>query len=110
MPETALLSDANSTCRGQLTSPSAAYGPSKAAAHWITKRINGEEEKITSFVLHPGWVATDMGNLSANLLGLEQAPLSIQDSVDGMLRIIDDATKDTHGATFSEYNSQPYPW
>lgn len=32
----------------------AAYGPSKAAIHWITKRIDGEEEKLTAFVISPG--------------------------------------------------------
>lgn len=32
----------------------AAYGPSKAAAHWYTKRMNGEEEKLTALVVNPG--------------------------------------------------------
>jgi norsolorinic acid ketoreductase len=93
-----------------LPNPSGAYGPTKAAAHWLTKRINTEEKKITSFVLHPGWVATDMGNLGASNVGLKEAPLSIKDSVSGMLQIIDKATKDTHGATFLQYNDEPYPW
>lgn len=34
--------------------PNAAYGPSKAAVHWITKRINVEEDALTAFVIHPG--------------------------------------------------------
>lgn len=78
--------------------------------HWLTKRIDGEEEKFTSFVLHPGFVATDMGNLAAGLLGMEHAPVTITDSVDGMLRIIDNATKEKHGAKFFEYDGKPYPW
>jgi norsolorinic acid ketoreductase len=34
--------------------PNAAYGPSKAAVHWVTKRINVEEDALTAFVIHPG--------------------------------------------------------
>lgn len=34
--------------------PNAAYAPSKAAVHWLTKRINAEEESLTAFVMHPG--------------------------------------------------------
>ncbi|KAH9894637.1 hypothetical protein F4778DRAFT_747724 [Xylariomycetidae sp. FL2044] len=95
---------------GQLPTPSAAYGPTKAAAHWFTKRINTEEKAITSFVIHPGWVATDLGNKGARNRGLTEAPVSVKKSVGGMLEIIDKATKETHGATFWEYNGKPYPW
>ena len=35
--------------------PNAAYGTSKAAVHWLTKRINAEEEKLTAFILSPGY-------------------------------------------------------
>ncbi|KAK6857277.1 NAD(P)-binding protein [Apiospora arundinis] len=105
-----LVDSANKLGRGQLAGSSAAYGPSKAAAHWLTKRINTEEDKVTAFVLHPGWVATDMGNRGANRVGLAQAPTSVQESVDGMLRIIDSATKETTGATFHEFNGNLYPW
>jgi hypothetical protein len=79
-------------------------------AHWITKRINTEEKKITSFVIHPGWVATDLGNLGATNIGLKEAPVSVKESTDGIIQIVDKASKDTHGGTFWEYNGQPYPW
>lgn len=36
--------------------PNAAYGPSKAAVHWLTKRISGEDEWLCAFVMHPGYV------------------------------------------------------
>lgn len=36
--------------------PNAAYAPSKAAVHWLTKRINAEEDHLTAFVMHPGCV------------------------------------------------------
>ena len=40
--------------RNQHPVPNAAYAPSKAAVHWITKRINAEEEKIAAWVQEPG--------------------------------------------------------
>lgn len=42
--------------RKQPGAPNSAYGPSKAAAHWFTRRIDAEEEKLTAFVVHPGYV------------------------------------------------------
>lgn len=36
--------------------------PTKAAAHWLTQRINGEDEKLIDFAVHPGIVQTDPGN------------------------------------------------
>ncbi|KAI0128339.1 putative aflatoxin biosynthesis ketoreductase nor-1 [Xylariales sp. AK1849] len=95
---------------GQLPNPNAAYGPTKAAAHWLTKRINTEEKNITSFAIHPGWVATDMGNLGASNVGLREAPTSIKDSAGGILEITKKATKDTHGGTFWQFDGKPYAW
>ena len=36
--------------------PNAAYGTSKAALNWITKKIHLENEDIIAFPIHPGWV------------------------------------------------------
>ncbi|KUJ19321.1 NAD(P)-binding protein [Mollisia scopiformis] len=109
-PKWVTIGSVAGSIEGQLPNPNAAYGPTKAAVHWITKRINTEEKKITSFVLHPGWVATDMGNVGAHRLGMKEAPVSIKDSVDGMVKIIDKASKDTHGGIFWEYTGEQYPW
>lgn len=40
--------------RDQPAVPNAAYAPSKCAVHWITKRINAEEKRITAWVQDPG--------------------------------------------------------
>lgn len=40
--------------RNQLPVPNSVYGPTKAAQHWLTKRINSEEEKICAFIINPG--------------------------------------------------------
>ncbi|KAK5940708.1 hypothetical protein PMZ80_007125 [Knufia obscura] len=77
--------------------PNAAYAPSKAAAHWLTKRMNMEEDKLTAFVVHPGWVQTDMGDTSARLLGFEHAPVKLEESIHGVLKLLDSASKESHG-------------
>lgn len=89
---------------------SAAYGPTKAAGHWLTKAINSEEERWAAFVLEPGWVTTDMGNFGADTFGLKEAPLSVEDSVGGMLQVIDGATKESTGARFVKWNGEQVSW
>lgn len=44
-------------CIGELPPiyiPNAVYGPSKAAVHWLTRRIDAEQPELTAFVLDPG--------------------------------------------------------
>ena len=38
--------------------PNAAYGPSKAAVSWISRKIHFENPDLISFNVHPGWVCT----------------------------------------------------
>lgn len=44
--------------RDQMNIPNAAYGPSKAAVHWLTQAISREDEWLCAFVMHPGYVTT----------------------------------------------------
>nr|POE47429.1 norsolorinic acid ketoreductase [Quercus suber] len=76
--------------------PNAAYGPTKVVLHWLTAKMHYEEPKLITLPLDPGWVQTDLGNFGAVALGYEKAETSIEDSVEGMMKIIDDATKETH--------------
>ncbi|ROW04193.1 hypothetical protein VSDG_01053 [Cytospora chrysosperma] len=95
---------------GQLPFPNAAYAPTKAAAHWLTKRIDAEDDKLVAFVVHPGWVQTDIGNLGAKMLGIEQPPVSIKDSVDGMVPLIGKATKQATGGRLWDYTGEQLAW
>ncbi|KIV86126.1 hypothetical protein PV11_01761 [Exophiala sideris] len=91
--------------------PNTPYGTTKAAVHWLTKRMDEEEEKLTAFVVTPGWVTTDMGNMGAReLFGLEQAPDSLDESCDGMVKLFDEATKETHGGKFWQYTGKEEAW
>lgn len=101
---------ANNQIRKQPPIPNAAYATSKAAVHWLTKRIDSEEEKIASFVLSPGWVQTDLGNTGAIYFGLEQAPVTVVDSCSGMVKLLDGVTKELHGGKLWDYTGEQLPW
>ncbi|KAK0707945.1 hypothetical protein B0H67DRAFT_325138 [Lasiosphaeris hirsuta] len=90
--------------------PNAAYAPSKIAAHWITKRIDAEEPELTAFVFHPGFVQTEMGNSSARKFGLPEAPTPVAESIDGMVKVIDGATKEVTGGNFWNYDGEQLVW
>ncbi|KAI1413718.1 NAD(P)-binding protein [Hypoxylon sp. FL1857] len=95
--------------------PNTPYATSKAAVHWVTKRINQEEDWLTAFVIHPGWVDTDMGQAALNGLGLAASNvkvpvITIDESCDGMVQLIDIATKETHGGRFWDYDGGRESW
>jgi len=79
-----------------------AYRSSKSALNmaWRSLAIDNRG-KATCAVLHPGWVQTRMGGRSA--------PLSPEDSVSGMRKVIDDLTPADSGGFFSHDGSE-IPW
>ncbi|KAM0339579.1 hypothetical protein ACHAPU_010879 [Fusarium lateritium] len=88
-----------------------AYGPSKAALNWLTRALHVQNEELVAFALHPGFVNTDMGELAATEWGFPLSMLtSVEDSVSGMLKIIDDATLETVSGKFVSYKGQELPW
>jgi norsolorinic acid ketoreductase len=115
--------------------PNGPYGSSKAALNFVTKRIAQEEEKngLIAFPLTPGkrplpavcslvpkasdaeqreqlgWVATDLGNHGAKAFGLDVAPLSLEDSVKGIVSVIRSADMSTSGK-FMGYDGKETAW
>jgi norsolorinic acid ketoreductase len=51
-----------------------------------------------------------MGNKGARAFGLEQAPESLDDSCDGMMKLFDAATKESHGGKFWHYHGEQESW
>jgi len=80
-----------------------AYRASKAALNAITKSLSIDlgEEGFTCVVLHPGWVQTDMGGANA--------PLPTDQSVAGMLNVIEGLGQEDSGGFF-DYTGEPLPW
>ncbi|KAI8962367.1 NAD(P)-binding protein [Daldinia sp. FL1419] len=95
--------------------PHAAYGTSKVAIHWLTKRIDKEEDWLTSFVIHPGLADTDMSQvvlagLAAYHDNIPVTLITVEESCQGMVKVIDAATKETHGGRLIAYTGDIDSW
>lgn len=90
----------------------ASYGASKAALNFLVTRLHVEESWLTTFVVHPGLVLTDMGSglVSASGKDAEAAAIDVPTSVAGLSKLIDEATRNTHGGSFKNYDGTSLPW
>ncbi|CEL05102.1 hypothetical protein ASPCAL06222 [Aspergillus calidoustus] len=57
--------------------------PTKLVQHWYTKAISAEDNQLTTFPINPSFVATNLGDRAANLLGMEPALVTVEDSAAG---------------------------
>jgi len=82
---------------------SIAYRSSKAAVNMVMRSaaIDLAPRGITCVLVNPGWVRTDMGG--------PKAPLSPQESVTAMRRLIDTFGPNDSGK-FYNYDGREYPW
>ena len=79
------------------------YRSSKSGLNQVVKSLSIDLKAygITVVSLHPGWVKTDMGG--------PNAPVSIDESVEGMIRVIETTDiKDT--GKFLNYDGRELPW
>lgn len=85
--------------------PGGAYGPSKAAQNWLTKALHLENKDrgLITIALHPGWVQTRAGQFVADQWGFASGPPdTIESSVEGMLKIIDEASSENSGVFITQ--------
>lgn len=78
-----------------------AYRMSKAALNMFNKCFSIEHRDLTAVVLHPGWVQTDMGG--------ENAPTPVEESVRGMIRVIE-GLQPAQSGRFYDYEGDELPW
>jgi NAD(P)-dependent dehydrogenase (short-subunit alcohol dehydrogenase family) len=80
-----------------------AYRMAKAALNMMAKNLAMDlrGDGITSIVINPGWVQTDMGG--------PHAAITVKESVRGMLRVIESATLAQSGE-FLDWNGGRYPY
>lgn len=64
---------------------SSAYGASKAALNYVMVKAHHENPSLTVFPMCPGWVQTEMGNAGAASMGMEEAPETLEGSVNGIM-------------------------
>lgn len=89
----------------QLNAEGGVYGyrMSKAALNMGVRSMARDfrEQGLVTAAISPGWVKTDMGG--------PDAPLSPEESVRGMLRVIDSLGPE-HSGRFFEFNGEELPW
>ncbi|KAI1815756.1 putative NADPH-dependent 1-acyl dihydroxyacetone phosphate reductase [Poronia punctata] len=94
----------------QAAVPNSVYGASKSMVYWYGVRISAEEEWLNTFVIDPGWVQTELGNEAGRILGLGDATLSVDESVDGVFTVLRTATKEKYGGKSVLYTGEVLPW
>jgi NAD(P)-dependent dehydrogenase (short-subunit alcohol dehydrogenase family) len=79
------------------------YRSSKAAVNMVNKSLSLDlkDQGITTVVLHPGWVQTDMGG--------PNALITVEQSVTGLRQVIGKLAPADSGKFFS-YDGQEIPW
>ncbi|PNP58798.1 hypothetical protein FNYG_15006 [Fusarium nygamai] len=88
------------------------YGASKAALNWFVRRLHFEEPWLTSFVIHPGMVQTEMAASMVAKLNADPKALgaiTVKESVGGVVAVIDAATREKSGL-FMSYDGTVLPW
>ncbi|CRL24592.1 Short-chain dehydrogenase/reductase SDR [Penicillium camemberti] len=78
--------------------------------HWYTKAISAEDPWLTAFPLDPGWVQTELGNRGADAFGIEKAAITVEESVTGVVKVIDASTLETHSGKLFKYDGNQEPW
>ena len=79
------------------------YRSSKSGLNQVVKSLSIDLKAygITVVSLHPGWVKTDMGGANA--------PVSIDESVEGMIRVIE-TTDIADTGKFLNFHGRELPW
>lgn len=78
-----------------------AYRSSKAALNMAWRTLALANPDLVCAMLHPGWVQTRMGG--------QNAPVTPQESIAGMRRVIDGLSRQDSGE-FLDYQGQRVPW
>lgn len=92
--------------------PMIAYGLSKAAVNFVAGKLHREEPKTVVIPVQPGWVQTAMGEKAAELNGMSASdvPVTLEQSVTGLVAVFDKATKEEHSGKFFDQNGEIVPW
>ncbi|KAJ0423349.1 hypothetical protein BJY00DRAFT_279040 [Aspergillus carlsbadensis] len=113
-PEYIAVSSSVGSIGGQEPVPGGAYGPSKAANNWLTKALHLQHaaDGLIAIALHPGWVQTNMGDIAARDWNYAPGPPeTVDNSVRGILQVIDGATRETASGKFLSYTGDmEVPW
>ncbi|OOF98089.1 hypothetical protein ASPCADRAFT_394910 [Aspergillus carbonarius ITEM 5010] len=90
--------------------PIAAYGASKAAVNFFTRKIHFENEGVATLAVHPGSVKTDSGNDAARAVGYPGAFVEIEDSVKAVVAKIDALSRENGSGEFWGFDGSVIAW
>ncbi|KAJ5554755.1 Short-chain dehydrogenase/reductase SDR [Penicillium sp. DV-2018c] len=113
VPKLTVISSSVGSISEQEPFPGGAYGASRAASNWLTKALHNQHEAdgLVAFALHPGWVQTRAGEFVAKEWGFSQSPpVTVEDSVRGMLNVIDSATRENVSGKFVTQTGDILSW
>ncbi|WWC66329.1 uncharacterized protein I206_100230 [Kwoniella pini CBS 10737] len=88
----------------------AGYGITKSSMNYLARYAHFEQPNIITFSLSPGWVQTEMGDRGAKWAGMEKAPLTVEESVSGIIKVINEATKDKYSGLHIRYDGSQSKW
>ncbi|KAL4881668.1 hypothetical protein BJY04DRAFT_188556 [Aspergillus karnatakaensis] len=112
-PKTIFISSSVGSIGAQEQIPGGAYGASRAAGNWLTRAIHMQHaaDNLVVVALHPGWVQTRAGEFVAKEWNYAPGPpVTAEDSVKGILEVVDKATRDTVGGKFITQTGHELPW
>lgn len=55
--------------------------------------------------MDPGWVQTDLSNVGAHHFSAPQANTTIEGSVNGMIKVLNETSKEKHGSKMSGWEA-----
>ncbi|KAM0714488.1 hypothetical protein Q7P37_010275 [Cladosporium fusiforme] len=112
-PKLIMVTSSVGSISAQEPLPGGAYGPSKAALNWLTRSLHAEHEGdgLIAVALHPGWVQTRAGDIAATSWNYAaRPPDTVEKSVEGMLKMIDTATRESVSGKFITQTGEEIPW
>lgn len=71
-----------------ISGPWLCYGITKAALNYFIRPIHVQHDWLTAVALQPGSMQTYMGTFTAKCVGMERAPIALENSVKWCLKVI----------------------
>jgi len=93
-----------------------AYGASKAAENYLARKLHFEHPDLICFPMSPGAVRTDLSTMACeDDKGMDQflkqhTVMPVENSVEGLLNEIDNATRETSGGEFVSFDGARRNW
>lgn len=103
-PKLLAISSTASQLVDAVPAPVVSYGASKAALNFLVRHVHLENPWLTAWVMNPGFVQTDNGFEAARAAGMDKPPQTIEESIIGLVKMIDHATRDETSGNFYSYD------